>query len=226
MISYLNGTVRRLSRNPAGVVIVAGGIGHDVVLPDFVLQALLQEGVNEGDNLELEIYYHVTERSPKPLLVGFKRLHEKRFFEQLIEVEGLGPARAAAALVFSVSTVARAIENEDLRVLTRMPGIGNRGAQKMVATLKGRVMDTALLQDEGFTTAAAADKVADARSEAIDVLVSLGYRAPEARSKVEEALARRPDIADDAEELMREIFRAQAAQTESRSESASGSGSL
>jgi len=224
VISYLNGTVRRLSRSPASVVIVAGGVGHDVVLPDFVLQALLQEGVSEGDNLELEIYYHVTDRSPKPLLVGFKRLHEKRFFEQLIGVEGLGPARAAAALVFSVSTVARAIENEDLRVLMRMPGIGNRGAQKMVATLKGRVMDTALLQDEGFTTATgAATTVADARSEATDVLVSLGYRAPEAQREVEEALARRPDIADDAEELMREIFRAQAAQGESRSGSGSGS---
>ena len=216
MISYLNGTVRRLTRNPAKVVIVAGGIGHEVVLPDFVLQALIQESVNEGDDLELEIYYHVTERNPKPLLVGFKRLHEKRFFEQLIEVEGLGPARAAAALVFSVSTVARAIENEDLRVLTRMPGIGNRGAQKMVATLKGRVMDTALLQDEGFTTATGAADKADARSEAVEVLVSLGYRAPEAQREVEEALARRSDIADDAEELMREIFRAQAAQSESQ----------
>ncbi len=223
MISYLSGTVRRLSRNPARVIIVAGGVGHEVVLPDFVLQALLQEGVKEGAELELETYSPVTDRNPKPLLVGFKRLHEKRFFEQLIEVEGLGPARAAAALVFSVSTVARAIENEDVRVLTRMPGIGTRGAQKMIATLKGRVMDTALLQDEGFTTAAAtADRAVDARSEAMDVLVSLGYRPPEARSKVEEAVARRPDIADDAEELMREIFRAQAAQTES----GSGSGSL
>jgi len=214
LISYLSGTVRRLSRDPAHVVIVAGGIGHEVVLPDFVLQALLQEKVKEGDTLELETYYHVTDRSPKPLLVGFRRLHEKRFFEQLIEVEGLGPARAAGALIFSVSTVARAIENEDLHVLTRMPGIGNRAAQKMIATLKGRVMDTALLQDEGFTAAVEPDKAADARTEAIDVLVSLGYRAPEARNQVEAALARRPDIADDAEELMREIFRAQAAQSE------------
>jgi len=215
LISYLSGTVRRLTRNPAEVVIVAGGIGHDVTLPDFVLQAFLQENVTEGDEIELEIYYHVTERSPKPLLVGFKRPHEKRFFEQLIEVEGLGPARAAAALVFSVSTVARAIENEDIRVLTRMPGIGNRGAQKMIATLKGRVTDTALLQDEGFTAATKApDGGADVRSDAIDVLVSLGYRAPDARSEVEQALARRPDVADDAEELMREIFRAQAGHTE------------
>ena len=52
--------------------------------------------------------------------------------------------------------------------------------------------------------------------EATDVLVSLGYRPPEAQREVEEALARRSDIADDAEELMREIFRAQAAQSESR----------
>lgn len=215
MISYLTGTVRRLSRNPAQVVLVAGGIGYEVMLPDFVLQALLQEKVQEGDPLELEIYYHVTERNPRPLLVGFKRPHEKHFFEQLIEVEGLGPARAATALVFSVSTVARAIENEDLRVLTRMPGIGNRGAQKIIATLKGRVMDTALLQDERFTApAAVSEEAADARSEAMDVLVSLGYRTQEATSHVEQAVARRPDIADDAEELMREIFRAQAARTE------------
>jgi len=218
LISYLNGSVRSLTRNPAQVVLVAGGVGHEVMLPDFVLQALIQEGVKQDDSLELEIYYHVTDRNPKPLLVGFKRPHEKRFFEQLIEVEGLGPARAAGALVFSVSTVARAIENEDLRLLTRMPGIGNRGAQKMIATLKGRVTDTALLQDEGFTTAAkVVDTATDALTEAIDVLVSLGYRAPDARAKVQEAVARRPDVADDAGELMREIFRAQAAQGEQAS---------
>lgn len=197
--------------------IVAGGIGFEVTLPAFVLQALIQEGVQEGSKVELEIYYHVTDRNPRPVMVAFKRRHEKRFFEQLLEVEGLGPTRAAAALVFSVSTVARAIESEDLRVLTRMPGIGSRGAQKIVATLQGKVADTALLRDEGFAvdTDLPAGTTVNRREEVLEVLMGLGYKSHEARSRVDEALQRRPDVGTDASEIMREIFRAQAASSPS-----------
>ncbi|MEE8363908.1 MAG: Holliday junction branch migration protein RuvA [Dehalococcoidia bacterium] len=211
MISYLEGSVHRFDREAALVVVNAGGVGYEVMLPQFVLAALSARPVREGDDLSLEIYYHVTDRQPRPLLVGFQRSHERAFFEQLIQVEGLGPARAAGAMIFSVSTIAQAIESGDIRVLRRMPGIGERAAQKIVATLRGKVIETAMLRDEGYDTPAQPQATAlSGREEAAEVLVNLGFRPSEAKDQVDDALLRQPGLAEEPEELIREIFRAQA----------------
>ncbi len=211
MITFLSGTVRTLSRDPARAVVVAGGVGYEVVLPVFVYQELTAEGIGEGDEAQFEIYYHVTDRQPRPMLVGFRNTHERRFFEQLLEVEGIGPNRAAAALVFPPAVIARAIEKEDLALLQRLPGVGARGAQKMVATLRGKVAATAMSRPE----AAPAMKPAqggDVRSEAIAVLVNLGFRQAEAATKVDDALRQKPDLASDVQALIRDVFKAQAVQ--------------
>ena len=211
MISYLRGHIRSLDRDPARAVVVCGGVGYEVTLPVFVEQSLVNEGLTAGDEVGLEIYYHVTERQPKPLLVGFRHPAEREFFEQLVQVEGIGPVRAAAALVFPVSTIASAIESEDTAVLTQLPGVGSRAAQKMIATLRGKVTATALLRDDGVPDSRAATTAADPRVEAVDVLISLGYRPIEAREKVRDAVNRRPETADEVEELVREVFRGQVA---------------
>ena len=211
MITYLKGHIRTLDRDPARAVVVCGGVGYEVTLPVFVEQSLTNDGLGAGDALELEIYYHVTERQPKPLLVGFRLANEREFFEQLVQVEGIGPVRAAAALVFPVSVIAKAIESEDTAVLTQLPGVGARAAQKMIATLRGKVTATALLRDDGLRESRAAAQVADPRVEAIDVLISLGYRPVEARERVMEAVNRSPEKADEVQELVREVFRGQAA---------------
>jgi Holliday junction DNA helicase RuvA len=209
MISYITGKIRSLSREPGRAVIIAGGVGYEISLPTYVYQSLSSEGVTTGSDVELEIYYHVTDRQPKPMLVGFRHPSEKQFFEQLIQVEGIGPAKAAAALVFPVSTIASAIETEDLGSLQRLPGIGSRAAQKIVATLKGKVAATALLQDAGTSEQSPAVPASDARSEAIEALVTLGYRPTEAQDKVDDVIRRSPEVGDDLQELMREVFKAQ-----------------
>lgn len=214
MINYLTGTIRNITRDPAKAVVVAGGVGYEVSLPTYVYQSLANDGIGAGSEVELEIYYHVTERQPKPMLVGFRHPSEKEFFEQLIQVEGIGPAKAAAALVFPVSTIASAIETEDFGALQRLPGIGSRAAQKIVATLRGKVAATALLQDAGISEQGHTQPPVDARSEAVDALVTLGYRPTEARDKVEDAIRRAPEVVDDLQVLMREVFRAQVSQQE------------
>ena len=103
MISYIEGKVHRFDRATSTVVINAGGVGYQVVLPQFVMSALSARPVNVGDELALEVYYHVTDRQPRPILVGFQRGHERAFFEQLIQVEGLGPVRASAAMIFAAA---------------------------------------------------------------------------------------------------------------------------
>jgi holliday junction DNA helicase RuvA len=216
MISYITGKIRSLTREPGRAIVIAGGVGYEVSLPTYVYQSLANDGIAAGSDVELEIYYHVTDRQPKPMLVGFRHPSEKQFFEQLIQVEGIGPAKAAAALVFPVSTIATAIENEDFGSLTRLPGIGTRAAQKIVATLRGKVAATALLQDAGISEQGQqqAPPPSDARSEAIEALVTLGYRPTEAQDKVDEVIRSEPEVANDLQDLMREVFKAQVSQQE------------
>ncbi len=114
--------------------------------------------------------------------------------------------------MFPVSTIATAIENEDLGSLQRLPGIGSRAAQKIVATLRGKVAATALLVDAGISEQGQTPPPSDARSEAIEALVTLGYRPTEAQDKVDAVLRQTPEAADDLQELMREVFKAQVSQ--------------
>lgn len=209
MITYLKGTVRGLAEGAGKICLITrGGVGYDVTLPVIVWKALKDDGIEDGAELALEIYYHVTDRQPKPVLVGFRNATEKGFFEQLIEVEGIGPNKASAALVLPVQTIALAIEREDFATLRRLPGIGDRAAQKIVATLRGKVTQWAIeLPVNGAVPDVQEPVAAGAREEAIAVLVNLGHKASEARASVDEALSRRPDLADNPQELMREIFR-------------------
>lgn len=205
MISYLSGTLKR--KLPDRVVIDVGGVGYDVFLPQFVMRSLAD--TPEGGPLELEIYYHVTDRQLRPTLIGFTNGYEKRFFEKFITVEDIGPQKAARALALSVSKIAQAIEAEDVALLRKLPGIGERTARKMVATLRGKVAEEALLQDEGFGVLQqpeVEENTSELREDGLQILVNLGHRRPEAAAKVDAALKRNPHIAS-PEELIREVYR-------------------
>ena len=202
MISYLRGEVVQVQDNPPRVVVLtASGVGYSVVLPAFVHDSIQPE---VGGSIELYTYYSVSERQPLPVLVGFEDPGDRDFFEQFIQVEGIGPARAATALTMPIPTLAYAIEMEDLVTLTLMPGIGHRGAQKIVATLKGKLMDAA---SRPIETGAQRARVPDTRADVVAVLVNLGYRNNEAVSMVDEALRSVPGLGDDAQELLRVVFR-------------------
>ncbi len=193
-------------QDEARVVLDVGGVGYELLLPYFVMRSLNEEEKSEGDDVEMEVYFHASERQPKPVLVGFRKEFERTFFEKLIQVEDVGVSTAARALVFSVSTIARAIEDGDTALLVKMPGIGRRTADKMVATLRGKVAEWALLRDEGYATVPTAPARGDVQEEVVSVLVNLGHRRADARQKVEDA-AKVASNAKDSQELLREVFR-------------------
>lgn len=190
------------------MVVDVGGVGYDVFLPQFVLRTL--DGKLEGEPIELDIYYHVTDRQLKPILIGFNSTYEKRFFEKFISVEDIGPLKAARALSLSVSTIAQAIEADDITRLRQLPGIGDRTAKKMVATLRGKVAEEALLQDDGFRTppasSAAEQPASIVRDDGVDILINLGHRRAEAAAKVDAALKRKPELTS-VDELILEVYR-------------------
>jgi Holliday junction DNA helicase RuvA len=207
MIAYLHGALKRKLADR--VVVEVGGVGYEVFLPQFVIRGM--QNTPEGETIELDIYYHVTERQVRPTLIGFNNSYEKRFFEKFISVEDIGPQKAARAMTMSVSTLARAIEAEDFELLRRLPGIGDRTAKKVVATLRGKVTEEALLRDQGFTVPPAHlaeidGSTTELREDGIDMLVSLGHRHAEASSKVDAALKRNPSISS-PQDLISEVYR-------------------
>jgi Holliday junction DNA helicase RuvA len=213
VIASVDGTLKRKFADR--VVVDVGGVGYEVVLPQFVMRSL--DGRAIGEKIELEIYYHVTDRQIRPTLIGFNNGFEKRFFEKFISVEDIGPQKAARALVLSVSTIAQAIESEDIALLRKLPGIGERTANKMVATLRGKVTEEALLRDDGYRVILADGAVPgpapEIEEDVVEVLLELGYRRAEAIDKVRSARKRRPDITT-VEELIREVYRGQGAVAE------------
>tara|TARA_Y100001936_G_C16067817_1_gene668408 strand:- start:1913 stop:2533 length:621 start_codon:yes stop_codon:yes gene_type:complete len=204
MISFLTGEIRNIFAEKSILEINVSGIGYEVSLPSFVMDEVINRGKKIGEPIDLEIYYHATERSPKPLLVGFNNQIEKIFFEKIIQVEGVGPLKAVSALIFPVAIVSQAIEDEDISVLNQMPGIGARAAQKMIATLKGKLID---IISESRTKNVTDTKNYVLRDDIVEILVGLGFKESDAIIKINDVISSKPEIKDDLEEIIREIFK-------------------
>ena len=205
MISFLKGEIRNIFSEKSIIEINVSGVGYEVSLPKFVLDEVINNGKKNGEKINLEIYYHATERSPKPLLVGFNNHLEKLFFEKIIQVEGVGPLKAVSALIFPVAIISQAIEDEDISVLNQMPGIGARAAQKMIATLKGKLID---IISESRSSLNYADSNKNAlRDDIVEILVGLGFKESDAIIKINEVISEKPELKDNLEEIIREIFK-------------------
>lgn len=202
MISYLDGILMK-TRGDTLTLLVAG-IGYEILVPAYVMQEVKGK-TQPGERLQLYISYNQTERQPKPVLVGFRNELDKEFFELFISVEDIGPVAAAKALVKAVSGIARSIEEGDAKALRQLKGIGERKAQKVIATLKGKVAKYALIPEVELPKEA----VEDFKKEVEAVLVNqLGHKAVEARKMIEEATRRSPHMAS-SEELFEEVYRGQ-----------------
>jgi Holliday junction DNA helicase RuvA len=204
MIALLRGRVMR--RTEEVLVLDCGGVGYEVHLPAFLRDLLRADPRRLDETVELHISYHVSANQPRPLLVGFLREVEQEFFERFITVDGVGPTKAMKALAHPVERVADAIERKDIAFLQKLPGIGGRTAEKIVAALHGKMGKYALLRTDVPAAPPPAGPV-DFQEEVIEVLTrQLGYRAGEARRMVADALRRNTDIAS-AETLLQEVYR-------------------
>ncbi|MBN9494763.1 Holliday junction DNA helicase RuvA, partial [bacterium] len=134
---------------------------------------------------------HATANQPVPVLVGFLRRAERDFFRKFTTVEGIGPSKAVKAMNVSVSTIARAIEQEDRAALTRLPGIGARAADKIIATLRGKVIAEAAMHDGEVQQPVDAASVGSQRLaiDAAEAVAALGFSRAEAKRWVEEAVS-------------------------------------
>ena len=200
MIAYIQGPL--IKKDEDRVLVLANQIGYEVLLPAVVMETLHDK--TAGDEVVFHIYYHQTERQPKPTLIGFNLEVEKEFFQLFISVEDIGPLKAVKALSMPVRDIARAIEKKDGKALQKLKGIGNRTAQKIIATLAGKMDKFALIR-KGEAPAPAPEE--DFAGLVLDVLTKqLGHKPTDAKRMVDAALKRNPAIAS-PEELFDEIYR-------------------
>jgi len=200
MIAYLEGTI--LSKEEDRIVLLANQVGYEVLVPGFVMETVKLKTI--GETISLFIYYHQTERQPKPVLIGFDLEAEREFFQQFISVEAIGPLKAIKALNYSVRDIARAIESKNTDVLKKLNGIGERTAGKIIATLHGKMGKFALIrEDETIVQEHSEDFV----KQVVSVLVDqLGHKMTQAREMVDSALKRKPLISN-PEDLFDEVYR-------------------
>jgi len=205
MIRYLEG--RLLKKEEDRVVVLANGVGYEVLLPAIVRQTFNAKRAGEdGETVKLYIYFHQTERQPKPLLIGFNYEPEKEFFEKFIKVEDIGPPSAVKALVLPIPQIARAIEERDSKTLEGLRGVGKRTADKIIATLQGKVGKFALMREDRILEE---EEVIDFKKQVEEVLVKdLGHKVAEAQRLIKEAVLRNPGVGT-PEELFEEVYRGQ-----------------
>jgi holliday junction DNA helicase RuvA len=200
MIGYIEGKI--LKKEQERVLLLANQVGYEILLPAVVMENLAAKKL--GDEIALYIYFQQTDRQPKPILIGFNLEAEKEFFQYFISVEDIGPLKAVKALSIPVREVARAIENRDVHSLTRLKGIGARTAQKIIATLEGKMGKFALIRKEEKEDIPVVENFSE---QVLEVLIKqLGHKAADAKRMIAEAIKRNREITT-AEELFEEVYR-------------------
>ncbi|MGB7919299.1 MAG: Holliday junction branch migration protein RuvA [Desulfobacterales bacterium] len=200
MIGYLEGNLLKIGEDR--ILLLANQVGYEVLLPAYLIERMHAGDI--GGPLALYIYYQQTERQPKPVLIGFNSEEEKEFFQHFVSVGDIGPLKAVKAMTLPVGEIARAIETKDQAALKRLKGIGSRTAQKIIATLCGKMERFALPTEAAIQKRSVDGETVDA---VIEVLVSqLGHKVSDARRLVAEALDRNGAITT-PEELFEEVYR-------------------
>ena len=183
MISYIKGILEDMS--PGMVVVDNHGIGYQMMVP------------MRGESFpkigqEIKIYTHMHVREDDVSLFGFLSKEEKEAFELVIGVNGIGPKVGLSVLsTLSVYELKMAVISEDVKTISKTPGLGPKGAKKLILELKDKLSFEELEEDgveaEIFDTSADSS---DSVMITIEGLVSLGYSKSEAAiavNKVEDA---------------------------------------
>jgi holliday junction DNA helicase RuvA len=172
MIEYLQGTL--LSKSAGHAVILANGVGYGADITLSAERAL----PSVGQQAELFTYLYVQEGIFR--LYGFVALHEREMFEILVGTSGIGPKTAIAILsALPASEFARAILQSDFRILTKIPGIGKKTAERITVELRDKMAPFAAIPDEESLRPAGADDSrisSTAVQDAIAALTELGCR--------------------------------------------------
>jgi Holliday junction DNA helicase RuvA len=208
VISRLKGALRQISDQNA--LVENAGLYYEVMLPSALAQRLKDRNCL-GEEVVFETIYYIEAGDKKaahhPRLVGFTERMDREFFSLLTQVPGLGVKKALKSLVIPIRDIATAIETKDSASLSRLPGVGPRLAEKIIAELNGKTTRFALSRSEQPLAVKKAPPAAFTL-EALEVLQQLQYGKQEAQELVDRTVKSHPKVRT-AEELITLIFKAQ-----------------
>jgi len=190
------GSVRgRITHKAAPQLMVeAGGIGYELEAPLSTFLNLPAVGE------EVQLLTHLVVREDAHVLYAFGSEAERRLFRSLIKVSGVGPKIALALLSgMQVSAFAACVQNKDVTLLTRIPGIGRKTAERLILELQDRFKGAGATE---MDRPAGQPPAATPEHEAYDALLALGYRPAEA-TRLLQAAAQHAGGATSTEELIR-----------------------
>lgn len=196
MIVRIKGTLIDVADESA--IIERDGLAREVLVPKYSI-AELAACVGR---LVTFYTFEFLEGNPSmgqlmPRMVGFLRPEERVFFTRFVNVKGIGHRRALRALTEPAARVATWIEEADAKALTRLPGIGPRASEMIIATLKGKMDDLALPSMDDRPRGPAI--LSDTQRDALEVLVAWGDARNDAEGLLARAMQLHPDLqsADD-----------------------------
>jgi len=184
MIASLRGAL--IEKSPSHCVIEAGGVGYLVSVSSHTARELGEPGEPTF------LYTHQVVREDALMLFGFAQVEERRWFEMLIAVSGVGPKVALAVLSgMKPGALARAIRDENLAALVGIPGIGRKTAERLVVELRDKLDVLTTAVGASASTPATRDAGVLPRSERFDdavaALVQLGYSPGQAQDAIRRA---------------------------------------
>ena len=174
MIASLRG--RLTLKQAPSIIIECHGVGYEVETP----MSTFLELPPTGD--ELFLFTHLVVREDAQTLYGFGTEEERALFRTLLKISGVGAKMGLAVLSsMSVDGFRRCVEYEDSATLVKVPGIGKKTAERLIMEMRDRI-DTPSAQ----TGATKVDVEAGTKSEAVDALISLGYKPREVQKLIGE----------------------------------------
>jgi holliday junction DNA helicase RuvA len=169
MIARLNGLL--VDKAPPLIVINCAGVGYEVEVPMSTFYNLPDVGV------QVALLTHMVVREDAQLLYGFGTQKEKDTFRQLLKVNGIGAKSALSILSgVSIEELVAAIASQDIAILTRIPGVGKKTAERLLLELKDK------FESAGFGVGIGQAK--SATQDILNALLALGYNEREAVASV------------------------------------------
>jgi Holliday junction DNA helicase RuvA len=197
LISYIKGTLAE--KAPARIVVDNGGLGYEILIPLSSYDVIGEVGC------DVLIYTHFHVREDSHTLFGFATTKERKLFQMLISVSGIGPRSALTILSgVGVDDFCGAIAREEEGFLTAISGIGRKTAQRLIVELKSRIVEEGV--EIGVGAGVGPKPPRDSISEAVQALMALGFTRPAARKAVEKCVSEM-DGEFDVEELIRSALR-------------------
>jgi len=197
MISRLIGILA--AKRAPQILIDCNGVGYEADVSMTTYYQLPEVGE------QISIWTHLLVKDDSHSLVGFMGEQERRLFRQLIRINGVGPKMALTILSgIDDQQFALCISNNDVAMLTRLPGVGKKTAERLIIEMRDKV-DALLGESPSPQLATSSHSVV---SEAIEALQALGYRAVDAEKMISRVHSQGDDVQGGASQLIKKALQA------------------